>query len=179
VPVFHGNPSKTRRGETLAFNGKAENRQGRVQRPGVHYYCGVSDRRRAQVVEKRPKSLADRRKRLSAVGRVQRCRSEGPLPQMWPRFDDLIPRETLPLAEIELAQPRVPANFETVRFRDDRRGLNGANEIACVDGVEAFAAQAAGEQARLRASFFGERDVGDALEPARSVPIRGAVPDQR
>ena len=70
------------------------------------------------------------------------------------RGDDFVPREALPLAEVELAQPRILANFEPVRLRDDRRGFERANEIARVDGIEAFALQAAGEPARLCASFF-------------------------
>jgi hypothetical protein len=74
---------------------------------------------------------------------------------LWARRDDLVPPQTLPLAEIELAQSRIAPDFEPVRLREDRSGFDRANEIACVDRVEAFAAQTVGKPPRLRAPYFG------------------------
>ncbi len=130
----------------------------------MHHDGGVPHRCRAQLVKKRADALADGRKRLSAVGRVQRGGGERSFAQLRAGRDDLVPPQTFPLAEIELAQPRIAPDFEPVRLREDRSGLDRANEIARVNDVEAFAAQTVGKPARLRAPYFGEWNVGMPLE---------------
>jgi len=93
-------------------------------------------------------------------------------------IEDLLVVEAFPGAEVLLAQTPVCRHAETVRHGHRPRGLDGAREIAGVDGVECLVCQLGSESRGLLATSRVQGDVAVTLDAVRAIPVSLAVPHQ-
>src|SRR5262249_53651033 len=91
---------------------------------------------------------------------------------------DLVDREPLPVADVDLAQRAQFDRTEIEVVGADPRRLARAAEWTRVEGCERLSAKELGEPPRLLASRTVQRLVGVALDAALTVPVRLPVPDQ-
>jgi len=88
---------------------------------------------------------------------------------------DLVPREALPGADVDLAQPGFPPDRQSEPCADDLRRLERAAQVARVDRVRRVVRELLAKALRLSAARIVERRIGMPLEAPVAVPVRLSV----
>lgn len=95
-----------------------------------------------------------------------------------PSLHDLVPRQALPLAEIELPEPWFNDHVYVCIFKNGLRRFDCSPEIARICAIECFIAESKSEGSCLRTALVGKRDIAVPLKFFRSVPFRTPVTDK-
>ena len=92
---------------------------------------------------------------------------------------DLVPREPLARADVDLAQVGVDDDRHAEAGAHDLGRVACAAQVARIDRVDAFGRELLGERLRLLASARVERHVGVTLPAVLGVPVGLAVANEK
>jgi len=132
-----------------------------------------------QLSQRRLHTLVQRPQRLAAAGQREGRLARAPAPVPF-GIDalDLLVGAPLVAAVMALAQPRLDAQVETVRFGDRLGCLARAQQVARIDGGERPRGEPPTGPARLLEALLVERGVELALEAPLAIPGGDAVSNE-
>ena len=149
-----------------------------MQRSGVRHGNHAARLARAEIAQPTRYALAHQVKRLTTLRSIEARLGRSVLRSVGKARANLVPRQTLPQAEIELAQSLVHTLIEVMWPCYRRRRFARALEVARVDGVDRAIVQRKRKGLRLRAAVVTERDIATPLKAPADVPRGAPVANQ-